>query len=73
MRSRWGPAVGVSTVECMATMTDSNKKFGELLSEKVFLNQPFLELMTQIHSLLRKGFQGAVAGRRCLLSVAPVC
>ena len=69
-------------------MTDLNKRFGEVLSDHVFLNEAFfnnalfnnafpneafLERMHQIRSPLRKGYLGAVAGRFCLISVDPVC
>ena len=67
------PAVGGAIVERAATVTGSNKRFGEVLSDEVFLNKAYLKRMTRIRSLLRKGWEGADAGGPCLISIDPVC
>jgi hypothetical protein len=67
------PAVGGAVADRAAAMTGTNKRFGEVLSDEVFLNKAFLKRITQIHSLLRKGYEVAAAGRPCLISIDPVC
>lgn len=54
-------------------MADSNKRFGEVLSDEVIPVEAFLERITQILPLHPKGCEGAVAGMLCLISIDPVC
>ena len=60
-------------VESAATVTGSNKRFGEVLSDEVYLDKANSKRMTQARSLLRKGCESADAGGPCLISVEPVC
>lgn len=66
-------AVGGAVIECAATMTDSNKRFGEVLSDEVYLDKANSKQMTQARSQLRKGCESADAGGTCSISVEPAC